>query len=121
MQIMEKGQKTEEELEKEKKVKSGCFLIFILAIVIACIVQMCSSDKKKTPEEIAQDNVRSYLWKNLNDPDSYQPIGWSHIIKNGTEYSIIHTYRAKNEFGGMVEKEHFFSLDTINWNVIGVN
>lgn len=68
---MEKKQKTEEELEKEKKVRSGCFLIFILTIVIACIVQMCSKsdDNEKQPENVVSNESAIKEWIHEKDID----------------------------------------------------
>lgn len=62
--------------------------------------------------------VKKYLKNNLKDPDSYESIEWSKVLKNndGT-YSVRHKYRARNSFGGMVIENWIFTLDE-NGNVI---
>lgn len=63
--------------------------------------------------------VEKYLKKNLKDPDSYQSIEWSPVVKNndGT-FMVRHKYRAKNSFGGYVVEEKIFMLDS-SGNVTG--
>ena len=56
--------------------------------------------------------VKNYLKRNLKDPDSYEGIEWSNVVKNdnGT-YNVRHKYRARNSFGGMVVENWVFVLD----------
>lgn len=56
--------------------------------------------------------VKEYLKKNLKDPDSYESIDWYSVIENvdGT-YSVRHTFRARNSFGGMNIEDWMFDLD----------
>ncbi len=65
--------------------------------------------------------VEDYLKKALKDPDSYEGIEWSNVIKNsdGT-YSVRHKYRARNSFGGMVVENWVFVLDEYG-NVISTS
>lgn len=56
--------------------------------------------------------VKNYLKKNLKDPDSYEGIEWSNVIKNSDEtYTVRHKFRARNSFGGMVIEDWVFILD----------
>jgi hypothetical protein len=70
--------------------------------------------------------VETYLKENLNDPDSYQSISWSAVVKiNDTKevgfpsYQVRHKYRAKNSFGGYVVEEKVFRMD-YKGNVVDV-
>lgn len=64
--------------------------------------------------------VKDYLKKNLKDPDSYESIEWSDVVKqsDGT-FRVRHKYRAKNSFGGYVIENQLFVLDN-NGNVIDI-
>ena len=63
--------------------------------------------------------VERYL-KNevLKDPDSYQSIEWSKVIKTEAGFAVRHKFRAKNSFGGYVVDNYVFTLDA-QGNVIG--
>ncbi|MDB4388210.1 hypothetical protein N9Z03_02250 [Akkermansiaceae bacterium] len=50
--------------------------------------------------------VKDYLKQTLKDPDSYEAVSWDNFHSvGGGKYSVSHTYRAKNSFGG-------FNLET---------
>lgn len=111
--------------------------LYIIAILFVSYCYIHNSDKKKesSSDEIIVNNaidasvyqVQDYL-KNtyLNDPDSYEPISWSAVIKlndNKQEgypaYQVRHKFRAKNEYGGYVTEEKIFKLD-YKGNVVDV-
>lgn len=72
---MEKKQKTEEELEKEKKVKSGCFIFVVSIIAIICIVEMCSGgDNQKIPDTTLTQSAES----NVVDKETIEDRNWSY-------------------------------------------
>ena len=63
--------------------------------------------------------VERYLKNNLKDPDSYESIEWSNVVKQDDGSFIVrHKYRAKNSFGGYVVEEKYFTLDS-SGNVTG--
>lgn len=63
--------------------------------------------------------VERYLKNNLKDPDSYQSIEWSKVVKQSDgSFMVRHKYRAKNSFGGYVVEEKIFTLDS-SGNVTG--
>jgi len=64
--------------------------------------------------------VKSWLKDNLKDPDSYEGIEWGKVIKQDSEYVVLHEYRAKNSLGGYVISKKLFRLDE-NGNVIKVS
>lgn len=56
--------------------------------------------------------VENYLKNTLKDPDSYEGIEWSNVIKNNDGTFVVrHKYRAKNSFGGYVVSNQMFMLD----------
>ena len=61
--------------------------------------------------------VEQFLYDNLKDPDSYDPIEWSAVQKTKNGYYVRHKYRARNGFGGMNIENKIFYLDE-NGNVI---
>jgi hypothetical protein len=70
--------------------------------------------------------VERYLRNNLKDPDSFEAIQWSPVIKIPAvaqlpySYAVRCKYRAKNSFGGYVVEEKLFSLDS-KGNVVAVS
>lgn len=63
--------------------------------------------------------VKDYLKENLKDPNSYESIEWSNVVKQSDgSFRVRHKYRAKNSFGGYVVENKVFALDS-NGNVIG--
>lgn len=63
--------------------------------------------------------VELYLKANLKDPDSYQSIEWSRVVKTDKGgFFVRHKYRAKNSFGGFVIEEKIFTMDA-QGNVTG--
>ena len=62
----------------------------------------------------AESKVKSYMRHDyLFDSDSYDPVSWTDLReKSDGTYYITHTYRAKNGFGGYVQKTNIFHLDS---------
>ena len=57
--------------------------------------------------------VKTYLKRNLKDPDSFEAIEWSPLNKQSNGgYSVRCKYRAKNSFGGYVVENQVFYLDS---------
>lgn len=113
--VSKENQKT----DQPKFSKIGCFSLLIIVAIIGYFTY--SFTKEKTPQEKAEYNVSLYLKQSLNDPDSYEPIEWGPIIKNGVIYSIRHIYRAKNVFGGYIKCDQIFFLNQYTWEVTGKN
>lgn len=65
--------------------------------------------------------VERYLKQTLRDPDSYQGIQWSSVMRDTTlnVFFVSHKYRAKNGFGGYNVESHVFVMDLLG-NVIEV-
>ena len=70
----------------------------------------------------AEMKVKQYLKNDyLFDSDSYKSVSWTGLReKSDGTYYITHTYRAKNSFGGFVQKTNIFHLDG-EGNVIGIH
>jgi len=56
--------------------------------------------------------VEQWLKTNLKDPDSYEAIEWSKVVKRENRYMVRCKYRAKNSFGGYVIENKLFTLDS---------
>lgn len=99
-----------------KKKDYGClFLLVFIALVIIFFVFITPSPistmtETKKVEFIVQMAVEDFLKENLKDPKSYQSINWGELREEAAGgYTIEHTYRAKNSFGGYaVEKKLFY-------------
>jgi len=74
---------------------------------------------RNSPYDNSVYQVEQYLKSVLKDPDSYQPISWGNVQEFSDGYTVRHTYRAKNSFGGYVVESKTFMLDN-SGSVIGV-
>lgn len=108
-------------------------IILFIPFLIAC------NRKTITKQDKAQELVKSYLNKNLDDSTSYQPGTFRKIdgitesqfsgenvnyIRHGVlppdttnhkgfyGYTLVHEYRAKNKLGVLVKEDKIFYLDT---------
>ncbi len=54
--------------------------------------------------------VKDYLVRGLNDPNSLEYVGWSNIVPLEEGWSVRLKYRAKNLFGGYVTKNQIFVI-----------
>lgn len=109
-------------------------VVIILVIVIENPIHFSfKSFEKSSAKEIKVKNdpydnsviqVKEYIKYSdyLKDPDSYDPISWSEVKRIDNEYVVMHTYRAKNSFGGYNVEKVIFALDTlgnvINWSTL---
>lgn len=55
--------------------------------------------------------VKHYLKRTLKDPDSFEAIEWSAVLKLCDGYAVRLKYRAKNSFGGYVIDNSVFTLN----------
>ena len=117
----------------------------LLIAITGCLLFIGCSETKteekvlKTQQQIAEENISSYLKKELNDPSSYQPEYFGKLtkidadkefnenlkegsdstfclkIKADTEgcYRVEHKYRAKNGYGAIMKEELVFVLDSV--------
>ena len=112
-------------------ISPGCAFILLLAVVIGIYI-LFFEKKNPSASEVVHNNeldasvsqVEEYLKSNLSDPDSYQEISWSVVVKLNDskeegfpKYQVRHKYRAKNGFGGYVVEEKIFRLDYLG-NVV---
>jgi hypothetical protein len=112
----------------------GLLLICFGVVVFMAIISPSSSSSSSpspaskpsapvappAPREVVENSawdasvrqVERYLKQNLKDPDSYQSIEWSKVVKtDGGGFMVRHKYRAKNGFGGYTIEEQVFILD----------
>lgn len=99
--------------------------LFLSAVVIGTFLLSAagsgddSSNSNETKEVVYNSSwdgsvrqVKDYLKKNLKDPDSYESIEWSDVVKQSDgSFRVRHKYRAKNGFGGYVVESKVFVLD----------
>jgi hypothetical protein len=98
----------------------GGFILIIGIMILTGYFNTTNTSKPNTDEVVFNSSpdgfvyqVDLYLKKTLKDPDSYQSIEWSKVVKNsdGT-FSVRHKYRAKNSFGGYGVEEKVFKLSS---------
>ena len=112
--------------------KQGCTRAIIFAIVAIAIgawmFYKCdgfssSMDKTKVENSAIDGSVwqvRKALKGMLKDPSSYESISWGKVHSDGNGgYTVTHTYRAKNSFGGYEESTVTATLDS-QGNVVGL-
>ena len=56
------------------------------------------------------EEVKEYLAKNLNDPNSVEYVEWYPVVMKDDGWRVIVKYRAKNRFGGVISKEQRFTI-----------
>jgi len=56
------------------------------------------------------EEVKAYLAKNLNDPNSVEYVEWYPVVMKDDGWRVIVKYRAKNRFGGVITKEQRFTI-----------
>ncbi len=66
---------------------------------------------QNSPWDGSVSEVKDYLNKTLKDPDSYEGIEWSNVVKKDGYFFVRHKYRAKNSFGGYVIEDCIFKID----------
>ena len=87
-----------------------------ILLLLTLLITACSQTKQQKAEQA----VKIYLEKTLNDPSSYESVSFSNVQlvidkttgKSAGWWEINHTYRAKNEYGGIISKTECFSIDT---------
>lgn len=99
--------------------------LFLIAI-IALLAVGCSHPDSKV--EKAHELVTQAVKDSLKDPESYESVWFSPLLKlhdtvkviNGQsypephygQYEIAHTYKSKNAYGGIITKSDVFHLDS---------
>jgi len=117
-------------IEEDKKTNSNKKFrnIFFGVLLLGTAIGI----RKEGMDFFKQDTVRASSWdhsvdvvetflKNeyLRDPSSYESVRWGHLSKNsdGT-YSVTHTFRARNGFGGMNEQTLTFLISSDGQSII---
>lgn len=63
--------------------------------------------------------VQEYLWRTLNDANSYEAVQWFNLVNPDGTFYIRHKFRAANAFGGKMLQDWVFRLDS-SGNVLSV-
>ncbi len=114
--------------EKKKAKLNLSLLAVIVLIVMSVLIAGAFSDssepqEKKEPVSVVHNDVldasvrqvKQFLKKNLNDPESYDGVEWSPVSQNPhTKWFIVrHKYRAKNQYGATQIYNQIFTLDSL--------
>jgi len=113
----------------------GCLLPVILMFGSCAMIGLIggsstnSSNKAKSPSkprapyvpsnsgwDASVREVERYLERNLKDPDSFDAIEWSTVVKHPSikdAYMVRCRYRAKNSFGGYVISNQIFTISKV--------
>jgi hypothetical protein len=102
--------------------KLGCGTIaVILVLLFMWLGRDADAPASKAPKETVYNSsydgsvyqVERYLERNLKDPDSFEAIEWSSVVKRADGGFMVRCkYRAKNSFGGYVVENQAFILDS---------
>lgn len=95
-----------EKIINKKSHKNFFISAAIVALLIAILANVDTTTNTNS-DSYRQAAVRSYLKRNLKDPESYQSIDWD-MGQYGSSPYVKHRYRAKNSFGGYVIEEKTF-------------
>lgn len=94
------------------------FALIFVAVIVASMVERTKNGAAEQHPTVqnAYDGsvyqVRQFLKQQLKDPDSYQSIDWSKVVRQSDgSYLVWHKYRAKNSFGGYVVQANQFIID----------
>jgi len=111
--------------QKKEKKKTNWWAVLIVIIILGVIGKFKGDGDSGAVRVSSWDHsvgvVEDYLKHSyLRDPDSYQSVKWYKVQKNadGT-YSVAHTFRARNGFGGMNENTLTFYISKDGQNVTG--
>lgn len=115
--------------QEKKKAKLNLSILAVIAlIVVSVLIAGAFSDspepqEKKEPVAVVHNDVldasvrqvKQFLKKNLNDPESYDGVEWSPVSQNPhTKWFIVrHKYRAKNQYGATQIYNQIFTLDSL--------
>ena len=111
------------EQEKASTTNLRIFGLGLVAVIVLGIffdpsfINNLSDPVKNSGLDASVYQVEQFLYDNLKDPDSYDPIEWSAVQKTKNGYYDRHKYRARNGFGEMKIENKIFYLDE-NGNVI---
>lgn len=119
--------------------KKIILLITGFFLFIGCSETKTEENQIKTNQQVAEENISSFIKKELNDPSSYQPDYFGKLskidaenefnknlkefsndssicleIRKATEgcYRLEHHYRGKNKYGAIIKETQTFVLDS---------
>jgi len=112
--------------EPDEKLSVFTTVILVLVALFAIVIlerfmsYNARHPEENQPKEIVHNlswdssvpQVESWLKQNLKDPDSFEAIEWSKVIKNANGYFVRCKYRAKNSFGGYAVENKLFMLNS---------
>lgn len=97
-------------------------------LILALLIFACSCSYFESKQQRVHALITHYVKANLNDPDSYVSVSFSDMYKlrdtvvmiNGNPetinqngaFEILHTYRCKNAFGGVITHKDWYQVDS---------
>lgn len=113
-----------------KKTKNIIVSVFIFILIMGALHPKQGSGGgdsigKRLLHQSSWDNsvpiAEAYLKSQLNDPGSYESVKWGEVGKNenGTYY-VLHTFRARNGYGGTLTRIVQFTFDEDGRKVINI-
>lgn len=113
--MKEKKKWSERTPQERKKAKLNLTILAVIGLIVVSVLiagafsDSPESQEKKEPVAVVHNDVldasvrqvKQFLKKNLNDPESYDGVEWSPVSQNPhTKWFIVrHKYRAKNQYG----------------------
>ena len=121
--MKEKKKWSERTPQEKKKARLNLTILAVIGlIVVSVLVAGAFSDSKEPVAVVHNDvldasvrQVKQFLKKNLDDPESYDGVEWSPVSQNPhTKWFIVrHKYRAKNQYGATQIYNQIFTLDSL--------
>ena len=124
--MKEKKKWSERTPQEKKKAKLNLSILAVIALIVVSVLIAGAFSDSPEPQEkkepVAIDvldasvrQVKQFLKKNLNDPESYDGVEWSPVSQNPhTKWFIVrHKYRAKNQYGATQIYNQIFTLDSL--------
>lgn len=99
--------------KKSKKFVMGCALVILLFIFFTCALTSNVQYKINQNSNGVVTPVKTYLAKNLKDPESVEYLKWTKLFKNDLgHYQVTVQFKAKNQYGVMVQETKTFIMDS---------
>ena len=113
--MKEKKKWSERTPQEKKKARLNLTILAVIGLIVVSVLiagafsDSPESQEKKEPVAVVHNDVldasvrqvKQFLKKNLNDPESYDGVEWSPVSQNPhTKWFIArHKYRANNQYG----------------------
>lgn len=128
--MKEKKKWSERTPQEKKKARLNLTILAVIGLIVVSVLVAAGAfsdspepQEKKEPVAVVHNDVldasvrqvKQFLKKNLDDPESYDGVEWSPVSQNPhTKWFIVrHKYRAKNQYGATQIYNQIFTLDSL--------